>query len=192
MVNLYAPVLALNSGMVPIDVYNVKEAVCSLVSGKSRSIRDDEDQPIRSQYLSIPLPRVIMLLNFNKIPKRKVVYSRLNIIYRDDMKCMYCGKRFKINELTIDHIIPISRWREIPSRAKPDHVNSWENQVAACMECNRKKGNKLLKEANMHLIRKPFEPKYMPFLVISRDKAEKFGWMDFLSFNARVVEYIET
>ena len=192
MVNLYAPVLTLNSGMVPIDVCNVREAVCSLVLGKSRAVREDEAQPIRSQYLSIPLPRVIMLLDFNKIPKRKVVYSRLNIIYRDDMKCMYCGERYQIDELTVDHVIPVSRWHEISPKTRPAHVNAWENQVTACRKCNRKKGNRLIKEAHMHLIKKPFEPKYMPFLVISRDKAERFGWLDYLNFNVRIVECIDT
>lgn len=191
MVNLYAPVLVLNTGMVPIDVANVKEAVTMQVLNKARAVYFDESQPIRSQYLSIPLPRVITLMNFNKIPRRRVVFSRLNVIYRDDQKCCYYGKRFRIDELTVDHVIPISRWHEIPARLRPDNVNSWENQATACGACNRKKGNRLLRECGLRLVQKPFTPQYMPFIVISRDKAERYGWLDFLHFNAKIVECIE-
>lgn len=189
-VNLWAPVLTLNTGMVPIDVVNVREAIVMQYLQKAVAIKEDIEQLIRSQHLSYPAPRVIMLKNFHKIPRRKVVFSRLNIIYRDDMKCQYCGKQLPINQLTVDHVIPISRWKDIPANRKPNHVNSWENQVAACVPCNRKKGNKLMKECGYHLISQPYEPQYMPFLVISRDKAERYGWMDFLHYNARIVECI--
>ena len=32
----------------------------------------------------------------------------------------------------------------------------------------------------------------MPYLVISRDKADKYGWIEFLNYNVRVVEAIRT
>ena len=190
MVNMNSPVLALNSGMVPVDVCNIKEAICLQYLKKAAPIRVEEDIPIRSQFLSFPLPRVITLLNYHKIPKKKVVYSRLNIIYRDDMICQYCGEKHTIPELTVDHIIPISKWKFIHANRKPKHVNSWENQVAACKSCNKRKGSKMLKESGMRLIKKPNEPQYMPFLVISRDKAEKFGWIEYLNYNVRIVDAI--
>lgn len=191
MVNLLSPVLVLNTGMVPIDVANVKEAVTMQYLDKVMPVKVDEKQEIRSPSIVYKLPRVIMLLGFNKIPKRKVVFSRLNVIYRDDMCCCYCGKQLPINKLTVDHVIPVSRWKSIPEHGKPAHVHGWENQVSACEECNRKKGHKLLKECGFSLIKKPFEPKYMPFLVIARDKAERFGWIEFLNYNARIVECIK-
>ena len=70
--------------MIPIDICNVREAITLQVLKKAEAIRVDENQRIRSQYLSLPLPRVIMLFNFHKIPRKKVIHSRLNIIYRDD------------------------------------------------------------------------------------------------------------
>jgi len=190
MLNL--PVLTLNSGMVPIDICNVKEAITLQVLKKAEAIKVDEKYTIRSQYLSIPLPRVIMLLNFHKIPRKRVVYSRLNIIYRDDMRCQYCGKRFRMDELTVDHVVPLSRWEEVCSELDGISPNSWENQVCACKLCNAKKGNKLISECGFTLIRKPFEPKYMPYLIISQDKAEKYGWTQFLYYNVRIVEAIKT
>src|SRR3989304_1297964 len=110
---LDAPVLTLNSGMIPIDICNVRQAVILQVLKKAGAVKVDASCTIRSQYLSIPLPRVIMLFNFHKIPKKHVVFSRLNIIYRDDMHCQYCGRQFPMNDLTVDHVIPLSRWDEI-------------------------------------------------------------------------------
>ena len=189
---LDAPVLTLNTGMIPIDICNVRQAVILQVLGKAEAVKVDASCTIRSQFLSIPLPRVIMLFNYHKSPKKRVVFSRLNIIYRDDMRCQYCGNRFPMTELTVDHVIPVSRWDSIPDHSKPEDPNSWKNQVCACKRCNAMKGNKLINECRLSLIRYPIEPKYMPYLVISRDKAAKYGWVEFLGYNARIVEAIHT
>jgi hypothetical protein len=69
--------------------------------------------------------------------------TRANILLRDDETCQYCGKRSR--DLTLDHILPRSRGGQ----------STWENLVACCKHCNGKKGNRLLKEVNMHLIRQP-------------------------------------
>jgi len=187
---LNSPVLTLNSGMIPIDICNVKEAITLQLLNKAGVVKVDQKYRIRSQYLSLPLPRVIMLFNYHRIPRKTVVHSRLNIIYRDDMRCQYCGQKFSMDKLTVDHIIPHSRWDSLPINNKPISENSWENQVCACKYCNTKKGNKLLDECGFTLIRKPTEPKYMPYLVISREKACEYGWIEFLSYNVRIIEAI--
>jgi 5-methylcytosine-specific restriction endonuclease McrA len=187
---LNSPVLTLNSGMIPIDICNVKDAIILQILKKAEAVKVDDTFTIHSQYLSIPLPRVIMLFNFHQIPKKRVVYSRLNIIYRDDMRCQYCGKRFSMNDLTVDHVIPLSKWDSVSPHRKPENPNSWENQVCACKSCNARKGNMLPEECRLKLIKKPAEPKYMPYLVISRDKASKYGWLEFLNYNVRIVEAI--
>jgi len=187
---LSSPVLILNSGMIPIDICRVKDAIVLQVLEKANAIKVEEDKRIRSQYLSFPLPRVIELLNFHKIPRKKVVYSKLNIIYRDDMRCMYCGTRHPIDFLTVDHVIPYSRWDDVPKDKRPELINSWENQVCACKTCNTIKGNKLLHECGLTLRKQPYEPKYMPHLIISRTKAEKYGWLDFLTHNVKIVDFI--
>ena len=43
--------------------------------------------------------------------------------------CYYCGKQFKPKELTMDHVVPLSRG----GRSTKD------NLVASCKECNNKK-----------------------------------------------------
>jgi 5-methylcytosine-specific restriction endonuclease McrA len=189
---LNAPVLTLNSGMVPIHICNVRQAITLQVLKKAEAVKVDENHVVRSEYLTIPLPRVIMLFNFHKIPKKRVFFSRLNVIYRDDMCCQYCGRQFSMDKLTVDHVIPLSRWLSVPYERRPKEPNSWENQVCACKICNALKGNKLIEECDMTLIRKPVEPKYMPYLVISREKADRYGWLEFLNYNVRIIEAIST
>lgn len=43
--------------------------------------------------------------------------------------CHYCGKKFKSNELTMDHVIPLARGGK----------SSKGNIVPCCKECNNKK-----------------------------------------------------
>ncbi len=43
--------------------------------------------------------------------------------------CHYCGKNFPSNELTMDHIVPISRGGK----------STKSNVVTCCKECNNKK-----------------------------------------------------
>ena len=77
---LNSPVLTLNTGMIPIDICNVRDAITLQVLKKAEAVKVDSTRLIRSQYLSYPLPRVIMLFNYHKIPRKRVVHSRLNII----------------------------------------------------------------------------------------------------------------
>jgi 5-methylcytosine-specific restriction endonuclease McrA len=94
-------------------------------------------------HKGIYLPSVIRLMRYRRVPSRLQIVSRRNIIIRDSGMCMYCGK--KTLELTLDHIIPRSR----------GGLNTWENLVAACGDCNRKKGDRTPAECDMPLIRRP-------------------------------------
>ncbi|KAB2005754.1 hypothetical protein ERO13_D11G268200v2 [Gossypium hirsutum] len=70
-----------------------------------------------------------------------------------DISYRYCSAR---DNLTIDHVLPVARGGEW----------KWENLVAACAECNSKKGRKTLEEANMKLIKVPKAPKDYDILAI--------------------------
>lgn len=48
--------------------------------------------------------------------------------------CVYCGST---ERLTIDHVVPISRWREFGVRRRVLDNNS--NRVVACLRCNMEK-----------------------------------------------------
>jgi 5-methylcytosine-specific restriction endonuclease McrA len=99
-----------------------------------------------------PVPSVIKLCNYIKIPFKSVELSRKNIIKRDNNKCQYCGK--KSLGMTIDHIIPKSRGGD----------DTWENLITACLRCNNRKGNRTPDEAGMPLLSKPRKPNHITFL----------------------------
>jgi len=61
-------------------------------------------------------------------------YNGDKIKSRDNYTCVYCGSR---DELTIDHVIPLSRFREYHLHFR--EVNCDSNLVTACQSCNYSK-----------------------------------------------------
>lgn len=180
--------LVLNSGFIPIRIISNKEAIILLYLNKCYTVIET-DRVMRSPKLTFKVPSVIALLNYGDFPKKKVGFSKLNVIYRDDQQCQYCGKQFNMNDLTLDHIIPRSRWAREKRTSKKNWTN-WLNTVAACRWCNNKKGNKLLHETDMKLLRQPYEPKYLPHITVDFKKAERKGWVPFCKINVKLVHMI--
>jgi len=101
--------------------------------------------------------------------------SRWNVYLRDKYSCQYCSKTCAAADLTLDHVVPRSR----------GGAAAWDNLVAACGECNSKKGNSVLKELRgMRLITQPVKPSFYSLqngakeLMPSLEIAEE--WSDFL------------
>ncbi|MFH0974947.1 MAG: HNH endonuclease [Spirochaetota bacterium] len=186
---LHTDVLVLNSGFIPIRITTARDAVCLLTADKAVSVLES-DSYVRSPSITIRIPSVISILGYNDLPKKKVVFSKLNIIYRDDMTCQFCNKRFSVRDLTIDHVIPGSRWQEITGKSLIHGYSTWENMVCACRWCNNRKGNKLLKELGWSLKTIPVEPKYMPHIILSFEKAKSKGWLPFCGFNVKLIKLI--
>ena len=112
---------------------------------------------IRSVSQEIPAPAVLKLRKYIR-PRtnKKVQLSRENIFIRDNYCCQYCEKKLPYRDLTLDHVFPVSR----------GGGKSWESLVAACRECNNKKGNRTPKEANMKLLKKPVPMKWKPIFEV--------------------------
>ncbi|MCB1177083.1 MAG: HNH endonuclease [Leptospiraceae bacterium] len=183
MDKLSQPVLILNTFYMPVSIRSVKDAICLLVLSKAQAIKSADNDFIRSEKVKIPIPRIILLSNYFQIPKKNLKVSRNHILERDGYTCVYCGKRPNPSKLTLDHVIPKSRWNEI-SKDKKIHFefNSWENIVTACKECNTKKGNRLLSELRWkNLEPSRLKPKMNLFLSINKNSAEKYGWNEYLS-----------
>lgn len=108
-----------------------------------------------------PIPAIAKTNRFFKINNHSVTFSRKNIFIRDNYTCQYCGEKYESNCLTYDHVIPKSKWISIK-----DSPTCWTNIVTACTWCNRKKGNRTPKQANMPLRSLPIKPnkntKYLP------------------------------
>ena len=74
--------------------------------------------------------------------------SNPKLFARDRHVCAYCGGRFHFDELTCEHIQPVSRGGR----------DSWMNCITACRGCNGHKGNRLPEEAGMSLLFLPYVP----------------------------------
>ena len=61
------------------------------------------DDSIQTPNRSIRVPRVVVLSVFEKLPRVRVRFSRLNIYARDDDTCQYCGRKRKRVDLNLDH-----------------------------------------------------------------------------------------
>lgn len=153
-------VLVINASYEPLNICSWRRAVVLIMKGKAERI---EHNPTLI-YADFPLPTVIRLRNYIKIPYKEISLSRRNLMHRDNYTCQYCHE--KRHDLTIDHIIPRSR----------GGTDSWENVVAACLKCNIKKGNRTPKEANMPLHLVPRRPASHVGFEISKHAIEQTAW----------------
>lgn len=149
-----AKTLVLNSDYCPIDVVSWRRAMLMLFGDNepaycieyyNRSIRDT----VGRQY---KLPSVIVLKNYVYIDYNKTTFSKINVYYRDKFTCQYCNEKLARNELTIDHVVPKSRWKDFGNKGS---ANIFENTVTACQPCNIKKKNRTPQEAGMVLLNQP-------------------------------------
>ncbi|EPG67659.1 HNH endonuclease [Leptospira wolffii] len=178
---LAQPVLVLNATYVPVAIRTVKDAIILLVLNKAELVKDEKALLIRSEKVRFTAPRIILLTGYYKVPKRKHKLSRENIFLRDNHECVYCRRKYPSSRLTLDHVIPKSRWNEIPKDKKPLDYHTWENLVTACRDCNSKKGNKLLHELKWEIPEnRSTNKRRFPQFSVSEQLAEKFGWEDYI------------
>jgi 5-methylcytosine-specific restriction endonuclease McrA len=159
-------VLVLNATYEPLNTVSMPRAVALLLAEKAELVEAAEAY-LRSQHMSIPLPLVIRLVTFVRIPRiLPMAVTRRGVLKRDNCICQYCGRLEPAADLTLDHVLPRSRGGR----------TSWENVVAACKPCNHRKGNRTPVEARMKLLRQPFRPRYLALIVLDMPPA----WQKYL------------
>jgi 5-methylcytosine-specific restriction endonuclease McrA len=141
---MHAPVLVLNASYEPINICAARRAIVLVLKGVAIT-EEINGHLLHSARLAVRVPSVIRLLEYRRIPHQTRALSRKNILLRDRNTCQYCGVLLPSSELTLDHIVPRSRGGQ----------STWENLVACCHACNHKKGNQLLHECSMKLLREP-------------------------------------
>ena len=141
---LTRPVLVLNASYEPINVCAARRALVLVLKGVA-STEEPSSHTVHSERRRMPLPSVIRLLEYRRIPHQTRALTRRNILMRDRYTCQYCENTRPAGELTLDHVIPRSR----------NGGSSWENLVACCIPCNNRKGNRTPEEAGMRLSRAP-------------------------------------
>jgi 5-methylcytosine-specific restriction endonuclease McrA len=184
---LNSKVLVLNRSYLPVHVTSVKRAFTLLYQGVARAVDEqyrtfdfdswrDLAGEARHERIGVVggamrVPRVLLLVAYERVPKRHVRFSRFNIYARDHNTCQYCGRRLPRTELNLDHVKPRSR----------GGLSTWDNIVCSCHSCNRRKGGRTPEEARMLLIRKPQRPQWTPFSSEMFSLRRYEEWMPFLS-----------
>jgi 5-methylcytosine-specific restriction endonuclease McrA len=171
-------VLVLNRSWVVIGTTTVKDAVVLMSRDSARGVCTESfimyswedwvsteinlpkvDFYIKTPSLKIPAPQVVILTNYNDVSKTAVKFSSRALYRRDKFICQYCRKKFKSEDLSIDHVVPKSK----------KGPTTWENCVTACFKCNNKKSDRTLVEAGLSLPTKPKKPNWNPVFHIRND-----------------------
>lgn len=163
-------VLVLNATYEPLSIVSVKRAIVLLLKDKAELVEATESH-LRSEKLSLPVPLVIRLLYFVRIPHRiSLPVTRRTVLARDQYTCQYCQTQPPRKDLTIDHVVPRSRGGK----------TTWTNVVTACLKCNNQKGSRTPEEAGMVLRTRPARPRYLALVVVSstevREVWQKYMW----------------
>ncbi|MGH2956893.1 MAG: HNH endonuclease [Solirubrobacterales bacterium] len=161
-------VLVLNASYEPLNVCTVRRALVLILKEKAE-VLEHGDGVLRSETMRLDRPEVIRLITFVRVPRdihrRRI--TRKAVLARDEWTCQYCGSSRP--SLTVDHVIPRSRGGE----------SVWENIVASCAPCNRKKGNRLPREVRMHPKRHPRPPGPTVFIRIAAPRTPR-AWEQYL------------
>ena len=133
--------LLLNASFEPLCVVSSRRAVVLVLKDKAEIVHRNGAE-FRSERRTVPVPSVIRLVHFVRVPYRATApLSRRAVFARDHHRCQYCGS----NAENLDHIVPRSR----------GGPHTWENVVASCRGCNARKEDRLLSECGMVLRRAP-------------------------------------
>ncbi|MCX6902707.1 MAG: HNH endonuclease [Verrucomicrobia bacterium] len=198
-------VLVLNRLWQAVHVCTVRRALALVFEGHAQVVWGDNDgtfhtydfsqwrdfsqhaphaESISTISFKIRVPRVILLVLFDRLPRKEVKFTRHNIFERDRNTCQYCGRQCDRSDLNLDHVIPRDR----------GGPTTWENIVCSCIACNTQKANRTPPEAGLHLIRKPKRPKWRPFVQVNIGIAQHDSWRHFLDlayWNVELGEDVE-
>lgn len=145
-------VLLLNQNYEPLTICSARRAIVLLFQGKAEMIETADGLKIHTVSKNYSLPSVVRLWRYRRVPYKRIMLTRKNIITRDGHRCQYCG--ISRGAMTVDHVIPKRR------RGR----DTWENMVCACVRCNNKKGDQTPSETGMRLGKKPIRPTHITYL----------------------------
>ncbi len=180
-------VLVVNRAWYPVHVTTARRSICMVYRGVAHVVATDTLQThafegwvclleppaehwIQTPSMPIPVPEVVQLRHYDKVPRHVAPFTRRNLYRRDGHTCQYCGCQASAERLSIDHISPKSR----------GGLTSWENCVLACVRCNARKADRPLHESGLRLIRKPRRPRWSPLLNLPHG-ARLLSWRRFTS-----------
>jgi 5-methylcytosine-specific restriction endonuclease McrA len=155
-------VVVLNASYEVLSVVALHRAVAYLRREKAEIVAQRDGAAMHSSSgLSIPVPTVVRLLRYVRVPYRHQVpaWTKAGLLRRDRHTCAYCGHR----GATVEHLVPVSRGGR----------STWANTVVACVSCNTRKGNRTPEEAGMVLLRRPTIPTVQTALLLGLADTER-------------------
>jgi 5-methylcytosine-specific restriction endonuclease McrA len=136
--------LVLNATYEPLCVVPARRAVVLCLTDKAVPVAGSDDV-LHSAREAVPVPSVVRLTRFVRVPYRATVpLTRKAVFARDGGRCVYCGAA----ATSLDHVVP-------KSRGGP---HTWDNVVSACGRCNHVKADRGIAELGWRLRRAPFAP----------------------------------
>ena len=176
------PALVLNADFrplsyFPLSLWSWQDAIKAVFLDRVNIVSEYKRQ-VHSPSLSMRLPSVVSLKQY--IPAtRRPAFTRFNVFLRDGFQCQYCGGGFASEELTFDHLVPLSRGGR----------TLWTNVVTACQSCNLLKGNRTPGECRMRPLRPVVQPTPYQLQENGRAFPPNFlhqSWRDFLYWDSEL------
>ena len=158
--------LVLNATYEPLCVISVRRAAILVLTSKAVCVTDG-DGVLHSARTVVPVPSVVRLVRYVRVPYRtSISLSRRAIFARDEWRCAYCRGPAE----TIDHVMPRSR----------GGGHAWENVVAACARCNHTKADKTPAELGWRLLVAPAAPRGSAWRVLGHRSPDPrwANWLD--------------
>lgn len=123
------------------------------------------DETIKTVRGVIRMPSIVICCAYDRIKWNKVLFpTKHNVWNRDNWTCLYSGEKLTKENVSVDHIIPVSKGGE----------NTWMNLATCKSSINREKGDKNPEDFHRKLIKKPFVPKGGMTFPILRPEWTKF------------------
>lgn len=121
---------------------------------------------IRSEVEVAP---IVAIKGKFKYDARTPPLTNKNLFARDLHTCGYCGRIYREDKLSRDHIMPVSK----------GGPNIWQNCITACKTCNREKDDMTPEQADMPLLFVPYVPSVYEKLILQNRRIIAVQ-MDFL------------
>lgn len=161
--------LILNIDYTPLCVVDFRRGLrLALHPDKKLTVLKYYEKSVKSECSEHLVPAVILCGRWVKRAKSCRPTKR-NILRRDEFTCQYCSKKLTGDAATIDHIKPVSSFKN-----RCD-ANTWQNMVTCCKPCNSKKADRNLRDTELKLIR---EPKEVVSIVLRHSAPDE--WREFL------------
>jgi len=157
--------LVLNATYEPLCVVADRRALVLVLAQKADAV-EQTDRVARSEHRTEPLPSVVRLIRYVRVPRRAAVpLTRRAVFARDGGRCVYCD----LPATSLDHVVPRSR----------GGLHVWENVVSACRRCNHVKADRSISDLGWRMRHAPFQPMGPAWRILGSGRADPV-WVPYL------------